>query len=66
MNFAIFSDSFCLIMKNIHWAKTYIPMFCPLVGISAGLNIFPVVLYPGGWLDIVKGFICPERYPYGG
>ena len=44
----------------IHYAKTYIPRFCPPVGILAGLSTFPVVLYPGGWLDIVKGFMFPN------
>ena len=48
------------------WAKTYIPRFCSPVGILGGLNIFPVVLYPGGWLDIVKGLTFPNKYLSGG
>ena len=44
----------------------YIPRFCPPVGILAGLNTFPVVLYPGGWLDIVKGLTFPNKYLSGG
>ena len=52
--------------RNLHWAKTYIPRFCPPVGILAGLNTFPVVLYPGGWLDIVKGLTFPTKYLSGG